>query len=301
MTLQSEDMGKLVAGKSVVWSHVKSTLCVVQEVEEGIGLHVRWLVSQGGVQLIDITERFTLIGTLTEDGWIEGEWAENPVPGMDVEIRCPDRSESEAAEDSDFWNWKSDHAPIIAFRPAHSEADWISATDRAWAENNPVAHGEAELSGNAGELKAQPENRIVRGLREALAGDVSVRAQSEPCDCVRCQALSDADQPESDGGGELSRQIDILRRAAEVPVPDDDHDFSIEKARRGAESWRTIARNVVAAHHAHPTAEGQTEGAVAALLSDLRKGRDGRPVGDPVRDEFEAHIATVAALASKGV
>jgi len=50
-----------------------------------------------------------------------------------------------------------------------------------------------------------------------------------------------------DGGGELARQIDILRRAVEVPLPDDDADFSPDKARRGGESWRAMARNTVAA------------------------------------------------------
>jgi hypothetical protein len=51
-------------------------------------------------------------------------------------------------------------------------------------------------------------------------------------------------------GGELARQIDILRRASEIPLPDDDRDFDIEKARRGAASWRTMARNTVAAYEA---------------------------------------------------
>lgn len=52
------------------------------------------------------------------------------------------------------------------------------------------------------------------------------------------------------GEGELSRQMEILRKAAAVPVPDDDSDFDIDKARRGAKSWRTIASNVLAEYDA---------------------------------------------------
>lgn len=47
---------------------------------------------------------------------------------------------------------------------------------------------------------------------------------------------------------ELARQIGILRRAASVTVPNDDAAFDIEKARRGAQSWRTIAQNVCSAY-----------------------------------------------------
>lgn len=53
-----------------------------------------------------------------------------------------------------------------------------------------------------------------------------------------------------EGWEELERQIGILRRAAKVPVPDDDRDFDIEKARRGAASWRTMAENTVSAFDA---------------------------------------------------
>lgn len=73
-----------------------------------------------------------------------------------------------------------------------------------------------------------------RGLRE--------------CDCY--DQLDSYPTPPEPRGGELARQIEILRRAAEVPVPDDDTDFTPEKARRGAESWRTLARNTVAAFDA---------------------------------------------------
>ena len=49
----------------------------------------------------------------------------------------------------------------------------------------------------------------------------------------------------AEGAGEFARQMEILRKAASVPVPDDDSDFTVEKARRGSESWRVIAANVL--------------------------------------------------------
>ena len=67
--------------------------------------------------------------------------------------------------------------------------------------------------------------------------------------------LAASPQGEGSSADELAQQIDILRRAAAVPVPDDDADFDIEKARRGAASWRAIATNVVAAYDAR-VAEG---------------------------------------------
>ncbi len=59
--------------------------------------------------------------------------------------------------------------------------------------------------------------------------------------CPKCSPLRD---------GALARQIDILRRAASVPVPDDDSGFSVAGARSDAASWRCIATNVVAAYDA---------------------------------------------------
>lgn len=64
------------------------------------------------------------------------------------------------------------------------------------------------------------------------------------------RALQHTPEPVAWPSREFASQIDILRRASLVPVPDDDTDFDIAKARRGAESWRTIARNVVETYDA---------------------------------------------------
>lgn len=59
--------------------------------------------------------------------------------------------------------------------------------------------------------------------------------------------------PGGAGGGELRealRQVEILERASAVSIPDNDADFDIEKARRGARSWAEIARNAALAMRA---------------------------------------------------
>lgn len=116
MTLQSEDMGKLVAGKSVIAKN--HNLRTVADVR---GNRV-WVWGCEGQNhfLVEDIESYTLIGTLTPDGWIEGEWAENPVPGMRVEWRSRAFT---GTGDADALSWaRGNIMPIIAFRPAHREA-----------------------------------------------------------------------------------------------------------------------------------------------------------------------------------
>lgn len=61
---------------------------------------------------------FNYLGEITPDGWIEGEWAENPVPGMDVDVRWNDGEVWSDTPATPALKW----ANIIAFRPAHREA-----------------------------------------------------------------------------------------------------------------------------------------------------------------------------------
>lgn len=113
--------------------------------------------------------------------------------------------------------------------------------------------------------EAQPENRITSGLKEVLSGDVSVRGQSSPCECVRCQALADAAKPEPDGGGEdyeaawLKAEGQLSEISAAIGStrfmdPPDGGDVSL------AEQVRRM-RAALDQAEATPTPEGQTEGA----------------------------------------
>lgn len=134
MTLQSEDIGKLVAGKSVVWNKAGKWLGVFCGPSETEGYDVAVSAIEDPLQDDYPASAFTLIGTLTEDGWIEGEWAENPVGDMLIDTR---HDSGDINLDGDMtgedwvdeaWAGTSIFGPeygggrIIAFRPAHSEA-----------------------------------------------------------------------------------------------------------------------------------------------------------------------------------
>ncbi len=90
---------------------------------------------------------------------------------------------------------------------------------------------------------------------------------------------------------ELARQIEILRRASNIPIPDDDSDFTIEKARRGAESWQLLARNTVTAYDAAQSDNffGEDLGGGDEFMVGPRGGMESRtsPV-DPRPDPLEA-------------
>ena len=116
--LAGQDLSLLKAG-SVVWSQTRNTLCVVQDIEPDVGLHVRWWVAEDGVQLCDVFEAFSYIGERGEDGWISWSGGENPVPGMVVDIRVT--GDYEYAVASDDWDWDFEPDPIIAFRAVASD------------------------------------------------------------------------------------------------------------------------------------------------------------------------------------
>lgn len=82
---------------------------------------------------------------------------------------------------------------------------------------------------------------------ELLVADLQALAALTPRHEAPAELLSNPQELEApaEGAGEFARQMEILRKAASVPVPDDDNDFTVEKARRGSESWRVIAANVL--------------------------------------------------------
>lgn len=87
---------------------------------------------------------------------------------------------------------------------------------------------------------------------ESVEGDVGAEIHTILIDA----GLRDPETNEMVRVKALAQKIDILRRADAVvagSVLVDDADFDIEKARRGAASWREIATNVVAAYDARVT------------------------------------------------
>lgn len=153
MTLQSEDMGKLVAGPltadmvPLLTEQSVLTKCAGGAIVRFEGYHLNEVWKRPDVIAgAEIVPYYALkyLGEITEDGWIEGEWAVNPVPGAWVEYWTDaDRYGSDRAGNL---RW----AKIKRFRPAHSEFDWTAATEQAWADNNPAAHSEAQPETDGG-------------------------------------------------------------------------------------------------------------------------------------------------------
>lgn len=115
MSLQSEDMGKLVAGQSVL-RRDDGGLHVFQRAKSPPSRLICTRSMSGSVERFYAPERFTLVGSRGSDGWIEGEWDESPAGLFKGEYRYFDHSVERGLSDEVCWS------SVIAFRPAHREA-----------------------------------------------------------------------------------------------------------------------------------------------------------------------------------
>lgn len=145
--------------------------------------------------------RFTHIGTLTEDGWIEppeGGWDTNPAPGMVVEWRAADGFSGRT--EAHRLNWAGyATSPVVAFRPAQSEAEAMdlemvmleeasAGPDLpSIAQPEPATGGEVDewadlrhFAEGGGSMVTRPQRaRARKAMRQALAALGKTSRESE--------------------------------------------------------------------------------------------------------------------------